>query len=74
MFVMIAAWRTTDPHDDVENRMAGALADAAVSITVTTFTNLVAIGVGAVSQNVIFNLTRTSYLHNICFIFVLFSL
>ena len=49
MFVMIAAWRKTSSELSIEQRMSRACSDAAVSITITTLTDVLAIGVGAVS-------------------------
>ena len=49
MFVMLAAWRHTDFQLPVRERMARAFCDAAVSITVTSLTDVLVIGIGAIS-------------------------
>ena len=48
MFVMISAWRRTSTKQSIEERMGATLSDAAVSITITTLTDILAIGIGAV--------------------------
>ena len=49
LFVMLAAWRSTSFFWDVEHRMSESYADAAVSITVTSLTNILAFAVGAIT-------------------------
>ena len=49
MFVMLSSWRRTSRKLLNEERMGEAFSDAAVSITITTLTDIVAIGFGAVS-------------------------
>ena len=49
MFVMIASWRKTSSELSIEQRMSKAMSDAAVSITITTLTDVLAIGIGTVS-------------------------
>ncbi|KAE9554785.1 hypothetical protein FO519_001982 [Halicephalobus sp. NKZ332] len=38
-FLMLGAWRMTDPKDPLDDRMGKAMADAGASITVTSLTN-----------------------------------
>lgn len=45
-FVILASWRKTDAKDDIEKRMAETYSEAAVSITITTLTNVVATLIG----------------------------
>ncbi|XP_019633705.1 PREDICTED: patched domain-containing protein 3-like [Branchiostoma belcheri] len=49
MFIMIAAWRKTHPGGSVEKRMEETYAEAAVSITITTITDGLAFGIGAIT-------------------------
>ncbi|XP_066280920.1 patched domain-containing protein 3-like [Branchiostoma lanceolatum] len=49
MFIMIAAWRKTHPGGSVEERMGETYAEAAVSITITTVTDGLAFGIGAIT-------------------------
>nr|XP_054772736.1 patched domain-containing protein 3-like isoform X1 [Lytechinus pictus] len=49
MFIMIAAWRKTNPQDTVEERMGHTFSEAAVSITITSITDALAFGIGAIS-------------------------
>lgn len=49
MFIMIAAWRKTDPSLPVVDRIAGTFEDAAVSISITSLTDILAFCVGAIS-------------------------
>ncbi|XP_030839104.1 patched domain-containing protein 3 isoform X3 [Strongylocentrotus purpuratus] len=49
MFIMIAAWRKTNPRDSVEERMGHTYSEAAVSITITSITDALAFGIGAIS-------------------------
>ncbi|XP_043232014.1 patched domain-containing protein 3-like [Amphibalanus amphitrite] len=48
-FVMLAAWRRTRVQDPVPERMAVTYGDAAVSITITSLTNVISFLVGAIS-------------------------
>ncbi|XP_067131609.1 patched domain-containing protein 3-like [Centruroides vittatus] len=48
-FVLIASWRRTDVNDPVPNRMKEAYAEAAVSITITSLTNLLAFSTGFIT-------------------------
>ncbi|XP_023211544.1 patched domain-containing protein 3-like [Centruroides sculpturatus] len=45
-FVLLAAWRCTDKKSSVEDRLAKAYEDAAVSITVTSVTNFISFLIG----------------------------
>ncbi|KAJ8036578.1 Patched domain-containing protein 3 [Holothuria leucospilota] len=49
MFIMIAAWRKTDPNLPVKERMEDTYGDAAVSITITSFTDIMAFCIGSIS-------------------------
>eukprot|EP00058_Branchiostoma_floridae_P027499 XP_002612990.1 hypothetical protein BRAFLDRAFT_74780 [Branchiostoma floridae] len=49
LFVMLAAWRKTHPGGSVEDRMGDTYAEAAVSITITTVTDGLAFGIGAIT-------------------------
>ncbi|XP_067131616.1 patched domain-containing protein 3-like [Centruroides vittatus] len=48
-FILIAAWRRTDVNASVPDRMKDAYAEAAVSITITSLTNLLAFCIGFVT-------------------------
>ncbi|XP_023229399.1 patched domain-containing protein 3-like isoform X2 [Centruroides sculpturatus] len=48
-FILIAAWRRTDVNASVPHRMKEAYAEAAVSITITSLTNLLAYCMGFVT-------------------------
>lgn len=45
-FVLLAAWRRTNPKDSVEERMGASYSEAAVSITITSVTNFVSFLIG----------------------------
>lgn len=47
-FIMLAAWRKTNPAESVESRMGEALSEAAVSITITSLTDFLAFCAGAI--------------------------
>ncbi|XP_071492615.1 patched domain-containing protein 3-like [Diadema antillarum] len=49
MFIMIAHWRKTNPSDSVEERLGKTYSEAAISITITTLTDAMAFGFGAIS-------------------------
>ncbi|XP_035687590.1 patched domain-containing protein 3-like [Branchiostoma floridae] len=49
MFIMVAAWRKTNPRHSVERRMSEALGEAAMSITITSITDALAFGIGAIT-------------------------
>ncbi|XP_069770643.1 patched domain-containing protein 3-like [Narcine bancroftii] len=46
MFIMLASWQKTKVHDKVEERLAETYAEAAVSITITTLTDILAFYIG----------------------------
>lgn len=48
-FVMLAAWRRTSIKDDVPTRMAKTLSEAAVSITITSVTDMISFWIGIFS-------------------------
>ena len=50
MFVMLAAWRQTDLRLTVEERMGKAFSEAALSITITSITDALSIGIGAITK------------------------
>ncbi|CAH1261987.1 PTCHD3 [Branchiostoma lanceolatum] len=50
MFILLAAWRKTNPWDSVQERSANTYAEAGVSITITTLTNALAFAVGAITS------------------------
>ncbi|XP_072036052.1 patched domain-containing protein 3-like [Amphiura filiformis] len=49
-YVVLSAWRQTDINDNVKNRLSEALAEAAMSITITSVTDALAFGIGAISN------------------------
>nr|XP_006812130.1 PREDICTED: patched domain-containing protein 3-like [Saccoglossus kowalevskii] len=49
MFIMVASWRTTSRHNSVADRMAETFSEAALSITITSITDVLAFGIGAIS-------------------------
>ena len=49
MFHLMIEWRATNPRDETEVRMANTLRSAAVSITITSLTELLAFCIGATS-------------------------
>ena len=48
-FVMLASWRRTPVHDPVPKRMGEAYAEAAVSITITSITDMLSFWVGVIT-------------------------
>ena len=48
-FVMLGAWRRTSIHAPVEDRMSEAFRDAAVSITITSVTDMLSFFVGVIT-------------------------
>ncbi|XP_015464268.3 patched domain-containing protein 3 [Astyanax mexicanus] len=42
MFIMISCWQQTNVHDSVEDRLAATYKEAAISITITTLTDVLA--------------------------------
>lgn len=49
MFILLAAWRITNPSDSLMNRLSETFGDAAVSITVTSLTDLISFSVGCLT-------------------------
>ncbi|KAI4881415.1 hypothetical protein NFI96_027089, partial [Prochilodus magdalenae] len=49
MFIMISCWQKTKVHDKVEKRLAKTYEEAAVSITITTLTDVLAFYIGLMS-------------------------
>ncbi|XP_069815229.1 patched domain-containing protein 3-like [Dendropsophus ebraccatus] len=49
MFIMISSWQQTKVKDKVKDRMADTYAEAAVSITITTLTDVLAFYIGIVT-------------------------
>ena len=49
MFLMVAAWRKTDATKTTEQRMKEAFSEAAMSITITSITDALAFGIGAIT-------------------------
>ena len=50
MFVMLAAWRQTDFRWTAEESMGKAFSEAALSITITSITDALSIGIGAITK------------------------
>ncbi|XP_077994721.1 patched domain-containing protein 3-like [Glandiceps talaboti] len=50
MFIMIASWRTTSPRLSVAERLGETFSEAALSITITSLTDALAFGIGAISN------------------------
>ncbi|XP_064454991.1 patched domain-containing protein 3-like [Ornithodoros turicata] len=48
-FVLLAAWRRTDPRRPVVERMGETYREAAVSITITSLTNFISFCIGAIT-------------------------
>ncbi|XP_064118928.1 patched domain-containing protein 3-like isoform X2 [Macrobrachium nipponense] len=48
-FVMLAAWRRTNLQDSVHERMGHCFAEAAVSITITSLTDMISFYIGAIT-------------------------
>lgn len=48
-FVMLAAWRRTSPHKSVPERMGETYSEAAVSITITSVTDMLSFWVGVIT-------------------------
>lgn len=49
MFQLMIEWRATNPREGTEVRMANTLRSAAVSITITSLTEILAFCIGATS-------------------------
>ena len=50
MFVMLATWRKTNCRLSVEERMGKAFSEAALSITITSLTDAISIGIGTITK------------------------
>ncbi|KAG5850426.1 hypothetical protein ANANG_G00082290 [Anguilla anguilla] len=50
MFIMISAWQQTNVCDSVEKRLADTYKEAAISITITTLTDILAFYIGLMTQ------------------------
>ena len=48
-FVMLGAWRRTSIHSSVPERMSASFEDAAVSITITSVTNMISFWIGVIT-------------------------
>ncbi|UYV69115.1 daf-6 [Cordylochernes scorpioides] len=48
-FVLLGAWRRTDPSRSVEERLARAFGEAGVSITITSLTNFISFWIGIIT-------------------------
>ncbi|XP_015461356.3 patched domain-containing protein 3-like [Astyanax mexicanus] len=46
MFILISCWQQTNVHDRVEDRLANTYKEAAISITITTLTDVLAFYIG----------------------------
>ncbi|KAI4871228.1 hypothetical protein NFI96_019756 [Prochilodus magdalenae] len=46
MFILISCWQQTNVHDQIENRLAQTYKEAAISITITTLTDVLAFYIG----------------------------
>ena len=57
-FVVLSAWRHTDPNLSVEDRMKECYKEAAVSITITSLTNVLSFAVGVIFPG--FNCVKVS--------------
>ena len=49
MFIMVAAWRNTNPEHTVEQRMSDTMCHAAVSVTITSVTDFLAFLIGMIT-------------------------
>ncbi|CAJ0581174.1 unnamed protein product, partial [Mesorhabditis spiculigera] len=50
VFILLSAWRATATHDTLEHRLRETFAEAAVSITVTSLTDLISFAVGCATE------------------------
>ncbi|CAD5113003.1 DgyrCDS2205 [Dimorphilus gyrociliatus] len=50
MFVLVAAWRSAKPTLSVAEKMEESYGEAAVAITITTITDVLAVGIGAITS------------------------
>ncbi|KAG8179950.1 hypothetical protein JTE90_015400 [Oedothorax gibbosus] len=48
-FVLLAAWRRTDPRHSVMDRLGETYSEAAVSVTITSLTNFISFWIGAIT-------------------------
>ncbi len=69
-FVMLAAWRRTSMKLSVPERMGLMLSDAAVSITITSVTDMVSFWIGILSPFPSVRIFCTYSGFAVCFIFV----
>ena len=68
-FVMLGAWRRTSIHSNVPDRMAIAFTDAAVSITITSITDMLSFWIGIITPFPcvkIFCIYTGTYIHLRC--------
>ena len=49
MFILMSGWRQTSVHDDLETRIADTFRSSAISVTITSLTDLLAFCIGATS-------------------------
>ena len=72
-FVMLGAWRRTSIHSNVPDRMAIAFTDAAVSITITSITDMLSFWIGIITPFPcvkIFCIYTGTYIHLRCLYFL----
>ncbi|CAJ0943304.1 unnamed protein product, partial [Mesorhabditis belari] len=50
VFILLSAWRATPTHENLEHRLRETFAEAAVSITVTSLTDLISFAVGCATE------------------------
>ena len=75
-FVMLGAWRRTSIHSSVPDRMAIAFTDAAVSITITSITDMLSFWIGVITPFPcvkIFCIYTGKKLHSRCLYFSIFK-
>jgi hypothetical protein len=51
-FVLAAAWKLSDPNLPLVERLGSAYGEAAMSVTITTLTDIVSFAIGACFSNV----------------------
>ena len=49
MFILMSGWRRTDLNRSIEDRMADTFRSSAISVTITSLTDLLAFCIGATS-------------------------
>lgn len=49
MFILMSGWRQTDIKQDIETRVANTFRSSAISVTITSLTDLLAFSIGATS-------------------------